>query len=113
MIHAHTLGALWMQMRTFWSGKKNQYLGGPGVKLKGKYVHKKNENGELMYYKEEGGRLIPQSEVNTGIPVVQWEGQWQEGILLTMRNIMADVHELGFKTTFEDLWENPENSIQR
>jgi hypothetical protein len=30
-----------------------------------------------------------------------------------MRNIMADVHELGFKTTFEDLWENPENSIQR
>jgi hypothetical protein len=23
MIHAHTLGSLWMQMRTFWSGKKN------------------------------------------------------------------------------------------
>ena len=112
MIHAHTLGALWMQMRTFWSGKKNQYLGGPGVKLKGKYVHKKNENGELMYYKEEGGKMVPTTE-NTGIPVIQWEGQWQEGILLTMRNIMADVHELGFKTTFEDLWENPENSIQR
>ncbi len=38
MIHATTLGALWMQMRTFWSGKKNQYLGRRGVRLQGRYV---------------------------------------------------------------------------
>jgi hypothetical protein len=33
------MGALWMQMRTFWSGKKNQYLSSPGIKLQGKFVH--------------------------------------------------------------------------
>ena len=31
MIHALGMGALWMQMRTFWSGKKNQYLSSPGI----------------------------------------------------------------------------------
>ena len=113
MINSLTLGALWMQMRNFWSGKKNQYLGNPGVKLKGRYVHKKDSDGKLMYYKEINGKLIPQSEENTGVPVIQWEGQWQEGIILTLANIIHDVNELGFKTTFEDLWNNPENSVQK
>lgn len=113
MIHAHTLGSLWMQMRTFWSGKKNQYLGASGVKLKGKYVHKKDADGNLLYYKEENGKMIPQSEENTGVPVVQWEGQWQEGIFLTLRNIIKDSTENGFKTTFDDMWDNPENMVQR
>jgi hypothetical protein len=30
MIQAHSLGALFMQMNTFWSSKKNQWLAGEG-----------------------------------------------------------------------------------
>jgi len=33
MIHSTWLGALYMQMRTYWSGKKNQYLAPGGVRL--------------------------------------------------------------------------------
>jgi hypothetical protein len=76
MIHATTIGSLWMQMRAYWSGKKNQYLGSQGVKLQGQYVHQKNSDGKLLYYKEgEGGHMEITTD-NTGVPVFKWEGKW-------------------------------------
>ena len=33
MIMATGLGSLWLQFKTYWSGKKNQYLQAGGVKL--------------------------------------------------------------------------------
>jgi hypothetical protein len=37
MVHNLMLGSLFMQMRTYWSGKKNQYLAPGGVKLLGEW----------------------------------------------------------------------------
>jgi hypothetical protein len=33
MVHATLIGTMWMQFKTYWSGKKNQYLAQGGVKL--------------------------------------------------------------------------------
>lgn len=113
MIHALGMGALWMQMRTFWSGKKNQYLSSPGIKLQGKFVHQKDNEGNLMYYKEENGRLIPTKE-NTGVPIVKWEGQWQEGVMASLIQLWIDGKQKGFTDVFlSELWTNPEYELAR
>ena len=31
------VGAMWMQFKTYWSGKKNQYLAPGGIKMRGKW----------------------------------------------------------------------------
>jgi hypothetical protein len=38
LIHYTFLGSLFMQMKTYWSGKKNQYLAPGGVKVQGHWV---------------------------------------------------------------------------
>ena len=38
MIQSYTLGALFMQMHTYWSAKKNQYLAGHGYSQSGEFV---------------------------------------------------------------------------
>lgn len=119
MVHAMTWGTLWMQMRTFWSGKKNIYLGGPGIKLKGKYVHYHEidkQTGEKIpwFMKEENGRMVPTKE-NTGIPFMKWEGEWQEGVFLTMAQLVNTSVEEGFKVAWDQLWDDPiqrQNMIQ-
>jgi hypothetical protein len=35
LMHSTILGSMWLQMRTYFSGKKNQYIGHGGVKLQG------------------------------------------------------------------------------
>ena len=108
MIHATTLGALWIQMRTFWSGKKNQYLGAPGITLKGHYVQQKDANGNLLYLVQENGNLVPKTEAEAGnaakIPFYKWEGQWQEGILVTISQLIEESKRDGFSSMWEDLW---------
>jgi hypothetical protein len=37
LIHYTFLGSLMMQMRTYWSGKKNQYMQPGGVKVQGSW----------------------------------------------------------------------------
>ena len=110
MIHTLTWGALWMQMRTFWSGKKNQYLGSAGVKLQGKYVHQKDSDGNLLYYKFEGNRRTITID-NTGVPVMKWEGQWQEGIFLTIASLIMDI-KTG-DVSFEDFMTDPKYAVAR
>ncbi len=111
MIHATTLGALWMQMRTFWSGKKNQYLGRRGVRLQGRYVQQRDSQGNLLYQKEENGKMIPTVE-NTGLPLVKWEGQWQEGIFLTIHDLIVDGTHNGFRQSFNDMWYNEDEQMR-
>lgn len=38
LIQSYTLGALFMQMATYWSSKKNQYFAGLGYTQEGHYV---------------------------------------------------------------------------
>ena len=35
MIMAGMIGSMWLQFKTYWSGKKNQYLAPGGVRLRG------------------------------------------------------------------------------
>ena len=98
MIHALTGGALWMQMRTFWSGKKNQYAGGPGVHMQGHYEQEKDPDGKEYWYKEIDGKMVPQTEENTGVPVMRWKGRWEEGILVTLTKYVSAVRETGSLT---------------
>lgn len=100
MVHETFIGALFMQMRTYWSGKKNQYLQPGGVRLQGHWEPAKNEEGKTMYYILNENNLIDYSqtpvtedELPQGmpkIPVVQWKGQWQEGIIMTMANMLRN-----------------------
>jgi hypothetical protein len=95
LIHYTMLGSMFMQMRTYWSGKKNQYLAPGGVRVRGNWEYVKNVEGEQMYYQVEDGNIRYDKEfttTNTGAPVVQWKGQWQEGIIVTMADIMRDVY---------------------
>lgn len=112
MIHSTFLGGLWMQMKTYWSGKKNQYLNSGGVRLLGHWEQLKNDNGEPLYYQtdDDGNILleeppVPQNQVNNQqmlIPFTQWKGQWQEGIILSVSNAVRAVY------SDEDVdWYNP------
>ena len=58
LMQATFIGGLMMQMRTFWSGKKNQYFAPGGIKGQGKWVVAKDPNGNELYYsKEEDGEM--------------------------------------------------------
>jgi hypothetical protein len=39
LIQSHNIGAMIMQMNTYWSAKKNQYLAPGSIKLQGKMEH--------------------------------------------------------------------------
>ena len=96
LIHYTFYGALFMQMRTYWSGKKNQYLAPGGVRVQGHWAQAKDAEGNNLYYQIIDGKirtdLEPVTE-NTGAPVVQWQGIWQEGILVTLSNIAQGMHD--------------------
>nr|DAD59185.1 MAG TPA: hypothetical protein [Bacteriophage sp.]DAR22949.1 MAG TPA: hypothetical protein [Caudoviricetes sp.] len=49
LIMSTTIGSLWLQFKTYWSGKKNQYLQSGGVRLRGNW-EQYEENGEKYYY---------------------------------------------------------------
>lgn len=120
LIQATCLGSMWLQFKTYWSGKKNQYLQSGGIKLQGKYVPKVE-----TYTKEDGTKEkihwyyqvtpdgnvrqdlppIPDKKINSNYngpiaetdqqkiaPVMVWQGQWQEGILLTIADIFHNKH---------------------
>jgi hypothetical protein len=50
LMQATLIGGLFMQMRTFWSGKKNQYLAPGGIKGQGKWVIMKDPEGQELFY---------------------------------------------------------------
>lgn len=91
LIHATFYGSMFMQMKTYWSGKKNQYLAPGGYKVQGHWVHAKTQDGKPLYYQVVDGKirtdLPPTDAENTGAPVLRWEGQWQEGIAITLSTI--------------------------
>ena len=87
MIHSSLVGAMLMQMNTYWSAKKNQYAQTRSFTQEGDWAQYE-ENGQLYYWKEdEDGDLIPTTEV-TGVPLQVWKGRPQEGIFLTGFELM-------------------------
>lgn len=102
LIMSTAVGSLWLQFRTYWSGKKNQYLAPGGVKLQGDWVHIQ-KNREYQYYQvDEQGNILydqpilsesemKQRNIPLVAPVIQWKGQWQEGIILTLCDLVKNM----------------------
>lgn len=113
LIMSTCVGSLWLQFRTYWSGKKNQYLAPGGVKLQGNWEHYV-ENGEKYYYQINNNGVVlynepplPESEMKKRnlpliAPVIQWKGQWQEGILLTLSDLANNMWN---KKSFKAGWD--------
>jgi len=73
LVHNFWIGALFMQMRTYWSGKKNQYLAPGGVKLLGNWEQLKDSQGNLLYYQVIDGVVredLPPTTTVTDVPFV-------------------------------------------
>ena len=117
MIHSTWLGALYMQMRTYWSGKKNQYLAPGGVRLQGKWEQAVNEEGQPLFYQVRDGQILYDEEFtteDTGIPAVQWKGQWQEGIFITLKTMLFDYgfSPEGWKEGWRATFDNEDDNIR-
>jgi hypothetical protein len=94
LIHNMMIGGLLMQMRTYISAKKQQYLAKGSSTLRGSFEHLKDEYGKLLYYglNEDGtpNEDILQSETPNNFPVVRWVGKYGEGIFATYADL-ADI----------------------
>lgn len=116
LIHATFLGSLYMQMKTYWSGKKNQYLAPGGVRIQGKWEQAKDNEGNLLYYQLNDDGTINYNEAptttNTGYAFYQWKGQWQEGVILTLANIFRNgISREGIQTGWNETWNNEDENI--
>lgn len=110
LIMSTTLGSLWLQFKTYWSGKKNQYLQPGGVRLRGNW-EQYEEDGNKYYYQvdSQGNTLFNEApltedqmkEKNMPLtsPVMQWKGQWQEGIILTLSDMFKNTYNAGVLST--------------
>lgn len=90
MIQSYTLGALFMQMHTYWSAKKNQYLAGHGYSQSGEFVQLEEvlPDGQIQkYWEDEEG--LP-TTTDTGVPYLVWTGRPHEGIIITLSKLFND-----------------------
>jgi hypothetical protein len=94
-----TLGIILFQYKTYWSGAMRRYFALPGTKTaKGKYIHLKNEQGELLYrkpiYNEYGNvinfELVTENPNNEYTPAYGWEGDFMEGMMVSLIKTIRD-----------------------
>lgn len=121
------LGSLLGQMRTYWSAKKNQYFAPKNSnQIKGRHVHLKNDDGKLLYYKlKENGEIdydagFITKEEGGEIEVIQWQGDYSEGVIVTLAGICKEIwnnddKSLGgmLSTIKEKFTENPDERYRR
>ena len=119
LIHATFLGALYMQMKTYWSGKKNQYLQPGGVRIQGKWEQAIDpETKKPLYYQTDEKGIIdytaPLTTTVTDAPFYQWKGQFQEGIILTLSTIFRNglLSKEGLKQGWQETWDNEDINIR-
>lgn len=122
LIQSTAFGSMWLQFKTFWSGKKNQYLQSGGIRMRGswepyqeiirgsdgkptgqiiKYYYALDENGEVDYNKIVREDELPENQRIA--PVITWKGQWQEGIAVSLATIMKDRHILQNYRNLKDI----------
>lgn len=94
LVQSTALGCMWLQFKTYWSGKKNQYLQSGGVRLRGSW-EQMEVNGQKYYYQvdSDGNPIFdtPPTTEDTGFAFMQWQGRWQEGIILTLSEIAQNM----------------------
>lgn len=117
LMQATLIGGLTLQMYTYWSGKKNQYLAASSIKNQGKYVHVKNSDGQPLYYVLDSNGLPdytkdPVTE-ETGAPVIKWQGQFSEGIIVTLSNMLMELHNNKTASeVFNQYWNNKDENLK-
>ena len=120
LMQSSLIGALFWQMNTYWSGKKNQWFAISSVKDRGHFTHYNEveldennqpilENGrekrKYYYFQVDENGVIKYDEppvteeelINKDIkvPVYRWEGNFSEGIAVTMTSMLYDAIMLG------------------
>ena len=126
LIMSTLLGGMWLQFKTYWSSKKNQYLQSGGVRLRGRW-EQYEENGEKYYYQvDDKGNILfdePPTTTETSAPFIQWKGQWQEGIILTLADMARNawnsglvdnkgIHLSALKKGWDSKWNNEDANLQ-
>lgn len=119
LIHATFLGSLYMQMKTYWSGKKNQYLAPGGVRIQGKWEQAIDAtSGKPVYYQVDSNGMIdydaPLTTDVTNAPFYQWKGQFQEGVIVTLSQIFRNgvLSKDALKNGLNEVWNNEDANIR-
>lgn len=117
------LGGLMMQMQTYWSGKKNQYLAPGGIKAQGKWVQMISPNGKKCYYsKNENGDIdnssMPVEEGDpraSEIPFMQWKGRFEEGAFITLYDVLKRTigHKGNLKAAWKEKLDGTDEDLQK
>lgn len=123
LVQSSLIGAMFFQMYTYFSGKKNQWLAPGSVKNQGRMEHYEElvstevidpETGETrleqkmekFYYqvKEDGTPdfdlpPVPESQLkgNVKIPFIRWKGTFTQGVLTTLSKMLGDIVRSDFK----------------
>lgn len=119
------VGAMFFQMYTYISGKKNQYLQASRVSQQ-KYLKQYEEDGKKYYIKLDDKGCTTEDYVAEDqrvegekyIPLMVWKGRFTEGIMLTLAKAYKTVFmndkgvSGGFKDFKEQMWNNPEESVR-
>ena len=122
LMQSSLIGGLMLQMYTYWSGKKNQYFAESGIKQRGKMEQLKIQ-GKLQWMElnEKGEATGNFTETNTGIPYMVWQGQFQEGIFLTLRKTAEAIwfgglnngdFQQGWNNYVDIIWNNEDDNLR-
>lgn len=137
------IGGLLLQMNTYWSSKKNQYLGRSAINLQGHMEHfeapKRNQDGEIVkdgqgnpimekyYHKiDESGNptreIVTEDQLNENdprLPYMVWKGQFEEGILVTLAKIANTIMfgnaegQKGWNAAYDEFWNAEDENLRR
>lgn len=112
LIMSTFLGSMWLQFKTYWSGKKNQYLQSGGVRLRGSWEKVPN----TYYQVDSDGKVrfdLPFTTTPTIASVYQWKGQWQEGIILTLSDLIKTSWQTkSIKEGWNSKWNNTDSNLR-
>lgn len=114
-IHLAIIGKMFMQFKTFFSGKANQYFAPGKVRMRGTFeqmtdndgnpvfqgdfegesliVRRQKADGSYGFYYIDTDEEIPGAVESDYIPFYQWKGKYQEGVAMTLANIIRMAQE--------------------
>lgn len=123
LIQSSFIGSLLMQMNTFWSSKKNQFLAPEGIKLQGRYVQLEKDGKKWFHKLDTNGNITEEpTDEDTGFPYYVWEGRWEEGIFFTCGHVLKGLYQKGLKEgnvreglnyIVNDIWNNDDPQLRR
>lgn len=100
--HHTWYGVMYLQFMQFWPGKMSLWFGSKYDKESspmGKFVHKKQDDGQLLYKKPKYDDPLDPERItewefvteDTGDPLLEWEGIAHEGLFFAILNTLQDI----------------------